>query len=140
MTSSRIAPRPLTVSLFAAVAILVPLAAAGASSGHAPPLPSPIQHVVIISKENRSFDSYFGQFPGADGATTAMKSDGTVVPLVDTPEPFPNDIGHANGDFVRAYDDGKMDGFDREVDAYSQTGIPLALTQKAQSGIPNYWA
>ncbi len=26
-----------------------------------------IQHVVIIMQENRSFDSYFGTFPGADG-------------------------------------------------------------------------
>ena len=26
-----------------------------------------IQHVIIITQENRSFDSYFGKFPGADG-------------------------------------------------------------------------
>jgi len=26
-----------------------------------------IQHVVIIMQENRSFDSYFGTYPGADG-------------------------------------------------------------------------
>jgi hypothetical protein len=26
-----------------------------------------IQHVVVIMMENRSFDSYFGTFPGADG-------------------------------------------------------------------------
>src|SRR5437870_4065056 len=43
-----------------------------------PPLPSApdasqlagihkIKHVVIIMQENRSFDSYFGTFPGADG-------------------------------------------------------------------------
>ena len=27
----------------------------------------PIQHVVVIMQENRSFDTYFGTFPGADG-------------------------------------------------------------------------
>ena len=27
----------------------------------------PIQHVIIIMQENRSFDSYFGTFPGANG-------------------------------------------------------------------------
>src|SRR5260370_40722349 len=27
----------------------------------------PIQHVVIIIKENHAFDNYFGRFPGADG-------------------------------------------------------------------------
>ncbi|BAS18449.1 acid phosphatase (plasmid) [Arthrobacter sp. Hiyo8] len=26
-----------------------------------------IQHVIVIMQENRSFDSYFGTFPGADG-------------------------------------------------------------------------
>jgi phospholipase C len=31
-------------------------------------LPSPIDHVVIIVKENHTFDNYFGTFPHADGA------------------------------------------------------------------------
>ncbi len=35
-----------------------------------PPNPSPIKHVVIIFKENHSFDNYFGTFPGADGDAT----------------------------------------------------------------------
>ena len=26
-----------------------------------------IKHVVVIMQENRSFDSYFGTYPGADG-------------------------------------------------------------------------
>ncbi len=26
-----------------------------------------IKHVIIVMQENRSFDSYFGTFPGADG-------------------------------------------------------------------------
>ncbi|HEY6280463.1 MAG TPA: alkaline phosphatase family protein, partial [Burkholderiales bacterium] len=30
---------------------------------------NPIQHVVIIVKENHCFDNYFGTFPGADGMT-----------------------------------------------------------------------
>src|SRR5579859_3016275 len=29
-----------------------------------------IQHIIIIDKENRSFDSMFGTFPGANGSTT----------------------------------------------------------------------
>jgi phospholipase C len=29
-----------------------------------------IDHIVFLIKENRTFDNYFGQFPGADGATT----------------------------------------------------------------------
>jgi phospholipase C len=30
---------------------------------------NPIQHVVIIVKENHCFDNYFGTFPGANGMT-----------------------------------------------------------------------
>jgi phospholipase C len=31
---------------------------------------NPVQHVVIIVKENHTFDNYFGQFPGAEGDAT----------------------------------------------------------------------
>jgi phospholipase C len=41
---------------------------------------SPIQHVVIIFKENHTFDSYFGKFPGANGdASLAPASDPPTV-------------------------------------------------------------
>ncbi len=33
------------------------------------PANSPIQHVVLIVKENHTFDNYFGTFPGANGET-----------------------------------------------------------------------
>src|SRR5260370_36192456 len=33
---------------------------------------TPIQHIVFILKENHTFDSYFGSFPGANGATTGV--------------------------------------------------------------------
>ena len=52
-----------------------------------------IRHVIIIMQENRSFDSYFGTFPGADGIPTR---DGEPVACV------PNPHGH---DCVRPYHD-----------------------------------
>ena len=39
-----------------------------------------IQHIVFIIKENRSFDHYFGQFPGVDGATSATISTKKTFP------------------------------------------------------------
>src|SRR3989442_527969 len=36
-----------------------------------------IRHVVVIMQENRSFDSYFGTFPGADGIP--MLNDGAAL-------------------------------------------------------------
>ena len=35
---------------------------------------SQIQHIVYIIKENRSFDSFWGTYPGANGATKATRS------------------------------------------------------------------
>jgi phospholipase C len=34
-------------------------------------MPRPIQHVVILFKENHGFDNYFGTFPGAEGIAMA---------------------------------------------------------------------
>src|SRR5437773_10931028 len=60
---------------------------------------TPIQHVVIVLKENRSFDEYFGAFPnlGSYGTTTAKNSHGDTVDLTQnpTPDPTSNDIDHS---------------------------------------------
>src|SRR5205085_7188089 len=81
------------------------------------PLPSPtlekltalrsrIQHIVFIVKENRSFDNYFGTFPGADGATTAVISTGERIDLGHTPDILPRDLGHEWEDTHLAMDGG----------------------------------
>jgi phospholipase C len=46
-----------------------PLALAGPGGAQAPSVP--IDHVVVIYLENRSFDNLFGLFPGADGLANA---------------------------------------------------------------------
>ncbi len=98
-----------------------------------------IEHIVFLIKENRSFDTYFGTFPGADGATTGKTSSGQVVKLSRTPDWTGYDIGHGFKDAVKAMDDGKMDRFDLiwhgNVDGYL-----LPYSQLTESEIPNYFA
>ncbi|HEX8917424.1 MAG TPA: alkaline phosphatase family protein, partial [Chloroflexota bacterium] len=65
------------------------------SSGTPASSENPIQHIVILVKENRSFDNYFGTFPGADGTTYARRSDGQVVKLRHESDHTLLDIGHA---------------------------------------------
>jgi phospholipase C len=74
-----------------------------------------IQHFVFIMQENRSFDSYFGTYPGAKGIPSGVSftdpHDGTTV----TPYHDTNDInlGGPHG-WINAQtdiDNGKMDGF-----------------------------
>src|SRR5262245_17315246 len=73
---------------------------------------SKIQHIVFIVKENRSFDTYFGTFPGADGVTAGIISTGERFPLRRGPDRMPHDIGHDWEDARRAMHDGRMDRFD----------------------------
>ena len=40
-----------------------------------------LKHIVFVIKENRTFDTYFGRFPGAEGATRGRTCDGSWVPL-----------------------------------------------------------
>ena len=70
-----------------AVLIALALVLAGCSSHKSATEPKPaarapidanihkIRHVVVIMQENRSFDSYFGTYPGADGVPK-----GTCIP------------------------------------------------------------
>jgi phospholipase C len=98
----------------------------------------PIKHIVIIDKENRSFDNLFGTFPHADGATTAAISDGSTVRLGHTPDHTILDIGHAGDSAAFAEDDGRMDHFNLLPGAL-QDGIDIADSELHRSDILNYW-
>jgi phospholipase C len=77
-----------------------------------------IQHFVFIMQENRSFDSYFGTYPGAEGIPPGISfvdpHDGSTV----TPYHDSNDInrgGPHGWDNAQAdIDNGKMNGFLQE--------------------------
>jgi phospholipase C len=98
-----------------------------------------IQHIVFIIKENRTFDHYFGTFPGADGATSGKTSAGITVPLLHAPDQTPWDIGHSWRDALIAMNNGKMNKFDL-VERGDFDGYKLPYTQLYESDIPNYFA
>lgn len=99
---------------------------------------TPIQHVVFVIKENRSFDSMFGTYPGANGATTFTNSLGQVLPLNHQPDTLAADINHSWTGYHNAYDNGKLDKFSKLSGAI-QNGVDMADSQLYQSDIPNYW-
>src|SRR5215213_5249438 len=45
-----------------------------------------VKKLVVIIKENRTFDNLFGRFPGADGATHGRLLSGRRVPLTRAPD------------------------------------------------------
>ena len=44
-----------------------------------PSVPIPIKHVVVIVKENHTFDNYFGSFPGAEGIVDASSTTASIA-------------------------------------------------------------
>jgi phospholipase C len=89
--------------------------ATGATVQRESQLPTPIQHVVIIFQENRTPDNIFQGVPGADIAKTALDWHGDTVPLHSASLGAPDDLGHSHADFFRDYNNGKMNGFDKDM-------------------------
>jgi phospholipase C len=119
-----------------------------------------IKHIVVIMQENRSFDSYFGTYPGTDGIPT---SGGTPTVCVPDPaggcqRPF-HDTADVNGggphgqtNAAADIDGGKMDGFITQAQKAKRScadvnnpacanGTRTDVMGYHDGGdIPNYWA
>ena len=96
----------------------------------------PIKHVVFIIKENRTFDHYFGRYPGADGATEGQTSSGETIPLTQAQDSLGHDLGHSFFDGLIAINGGRMDGYDLIKNGNLLTGY----TQFTRATLPAYWA
>ena len=119
-----------------------------------------LKHIVVIMQENRSFDSYFGTYPGANGIP--MRSgDPTVCspnPATQTCQlPYHNSAlkngggPHGSANAVADINGGKMDGFQGQAAIGKRrcgnTNDPLCTNSLApdvmgyhdQREIPNYW-
>jgi phospholipase C len=118
-----------------------------------------IKHVIIVMQENRSFDSYFGTFPGADGIP--MKN-GIPTVCVHAPSgrcmrPYHDtaDINsggpHGLAQAIADVNGGKMNGFVKErtlarihcanvTDPACSAGArPDVMGYHTDAEIPNYW-
>src|ERR1700734_2933744 len=129
-------------ALAAASAGLVSLSGCGATIAMeaSPPIPastvspisgSPIQHIVIIMQENRSFDNLFNGFPGADTVQSGM-SNGVSVPLKPVSLGDSRDLTHSHTQWWRDWNNGNMDGF-------AQSGSMLPYSYVPESDVEPYW-
>ena len=113
----------LTVGSAVAVALTLGTAGRGSEAQAKPPGGlHKIKHVVVIMQENRTFDSYFGTYPGADGlpADVCVPDPGTGSGQCVKPYHDPNDLNrggpHDAAAFAADVDGGKMDGFVAEAE------------------------
>src|SRR6476661_7519436 len=124
-----------------------------------------IRHVVIIMQENRSFDSYFGTYPGADGIPGLGGNPGTIPCLPDPNRhhcirPYHNtnttNFGgpHSHPNAKQDINDGQMNGFIVAAEAGKKRSCnefpypwcsyhpkrPDVMGYHDGNEIPNYWA
>jgi phospholipase C len=162
----------LAVSLSAvAIAALVAFSARTTDAGtQRKPAKAPagihkIKHVIVIMQENRSFDHYFGTYPGADGFPRAANGDfavcvpdpvkgGCQMPYHDT-----NDLNgggpHGEASAIADVNGGKMDGFIAQAEEARRKGCttnpndPICSQRSSNPDvmgyhdgrdIANYWA
>jgi phospholipase C len=119
-----------------------------------------IKHVIVIMQENRSFDSYFGTFPHADGipmkngkptvCVVDPKTGACVAPYVDHadvngggPHSAPNaaadvDAGKMNG-FIGQAEAGRKGCLNPTDPACVSSSVPDVMGYHTESDIPNYW-
>jgi len=147
---SRLAPAYL-LAVGAVAAVSLAVLAKQTSTGNSPAIPAgihKIKHVIVIMQENRSFDSYFGTFPGADGipAGTCLpdpRNRGCAKPWVDHHDSNGDDP-HYQPDFLADVAGGKMNGFLAEAEKMmckpDQPCHPDVMGYHVGSDIPNYWA
>jgi phospholipase C len=98
----------------------------------------PIKHLVFIVKENRSFDNFFGLYPGADGTRTGKALvDGKTktVPLKDAPDVQEHDITHGFVAGMSSIDGGRMDGFNTILYGTDYSGY----VEFSRKSLPHYW-
>ena len=109
----------------------------GASSPCNPATCGPIRHIVIIVKENRSFDNIFGQFPGADGTKYAWVGNRRIL-MPDTPDSLSFDIAHGGPQAIAAVNNGRMNQFYLESHAI-QDSVDAADSEFRRKDIPAYY-
>ena len=169
---------PLRLVLAGALVLAVACTAATTTTSTSTSTPTPsattqtrglktLKHLIFIVQENRSFDHYFGTYPGADGIPT--KPDGSFS--VCAPDPYQGgrcvppyrtssfdfDGGpHTHAASLRDVNGGKMDGFIESLPAtpgscwvdpnqakcthrLGPEGQPDVMSTLTRQQIPNYW-
>ncbi len=116
-----------------------------------------IEHVVILTQENRSFDHYFGSYRGVRGfsdssaafqqpdpANTTISPVGTLLPFhLDTSvanAACTHDISHDWVPQHQSWNNGAMDGFVRSRLPINSNDAVLAMGYYTRADIPYYYA
>ncbi len=99
----------------------------------------PVDHVILLMQENRSFDHYFSKLEGVTAAAPDLTNpgpDGAPVSRYHEPELCTRDVPHGWNAVHRQWNGGAMDGFVREA----EPGGARALGYFDETQLPYYYA
>lgn len=100
----------------------------------------PIRHVIVLMKENRSFDHLFGALANVDVAPATYSnpdSNGNAVfPMHATTTCIPFDPNHQSSSVAVCIDGGKMDGFVRNAAATTASDGSWAMSFYEPADLP----
>ncbi|MGC1380094.1 MAG: alkaline phosphatase family protein, partial [Candidatus Baltobacteraceae bacterium] len=123
----------------------MPQIGSSGSNGHSQS--SPIQHVIVVVQENRTFNNLFATFPGTTGTTTGEERVGKgksaqtkPIPLTEVHLYDKKNINHLYSAYWTAYRSGHMDAFN--LIKYQATGKPEGSAPYQyvyQSDVQPYW-
>lgn len=116
-------------------------------NGVRPATSDPIQHIVLLVQENRTFNDLFATYPGVTGTTTGLWRTGggrhaktITVNLTETPLAIRDNLNHLYPAYKTAYRNGNMDAFNRIVSAVSGRREGMVPYQYVNpSDITEYW-
>jgi phospholipase C len=94
----------------------------------------PIQRVVYLMLENRSFDNLFGKYGKGSNGTTVGNKLGQEVPLGSCPQWLSGDLPHDHAAAINCINGGQLDNF-----AGGIYGPYYSYTQFDRTDLPNYW-
>jgi phospholipase C len=143
---------------FASITAAILAACSGGRPSFAPPPSSaahhhsgssPIEHIVVLIQENRTFNDLFATFPGVTGTTTGEelvknkkgKLIKQAVALKKLPLEEKNSLNHLYSAYITAYQGGAMDGFSfikRGTSGKPEKTAPYQYVDPSQ--IQPYWS
>ncbi len=123
-----------------AAALVLPRLAPTAPPLSVPPGLEKIEHFVFIMQENRSFDHYFGTYPGAQGTPPGIcvpdPNGGACVAPYHDPNNSNQGGGHTWKSAMNSINGGAMDGYLSEAIGVSPGDV---MGWHDYREIPNYW-
>lgn len=130
----------LAVGIAVVVGYIVYVVLLASAPGHE--ATTPVRTLVVVMKENHSFDNYFGTFPGANGippGVTLPDGNGSFVAPHWLNASSTHDLPHSRSDMLDAFNNGSSDGFAIVAERWAPGLGNASVGYYDSRQLPGYW-